>query len=351
MKKYNVLVCGAGSGGGNNLIRSLRAGNIPLNIIGSNVNKFEKWRSVADRTYILPFASAGDYIEKLNALIAVENIDLLIVSNISEIIVVSERRDLIKTRVFLPDDRVMKVCNDKVETYGLFQKNNIPCSKFRELSSVDDLYQFANEHPADKYWVRAIIGAGSLAATWVNTPEQAESWLKLWLQLRGMSWSDFMIEEFLPGEDYALQSVWKDGTLQVCKMIRRLEYVHMRNTLSGSSSSPVVALTERNDVVISTAMKAIHVLSKITDGKPNGNFSIDFKKNKNGVPFITEINIGRFCMITPIFDLTGNINTAERHVACALGLDITTDYEPIDVEEGVYLLRGLDMEPKIVRGK
>lgn len=348
MRKYNILVGGAGSGGGNNLIRSLRQGKVPLKIIGANINQFEKWRSVADRTYILPIARSDDYIEKLNELISIEKIDLLIISNIQEMEVVSAKRDLIKTKVFLPDDRIMKVCNDKVETYKLFRKNNIPCAKFKLLENVDDLYKFVNENPADKYWVRSVRGAGSVAATWINRPDQAEDWLNLWIQMRGMHWNDFMIEEFLPGKDYALQSVWKNGVLQVCKMIRRLEYVHMQNTLSGSSSSPTAALTEKNDAVISTALEAISVLSKITDGKPNGNYSMDFKEDINGIPFITEVNIGRFCMITPIFDLTGRINTAERHVRCALDIK-TPQYDPIDIEEGVYLLRGLDMEPKIVR--
>ncbi len=349
MKKYNILIGGAGSGGGNNLVRSLRRSKLPLNIIGCNINKFEKWRSVADYTYIVPKADSDNYIEELNRLVVDENIDLMIVSNIKEMEVVSKRRTEIKTRVFLPDDEIMGVCNDKVETHTLFRKNNIPCSRFKRLTSVNDIYKFTDKYPADRYWLRAIRGAGSVAAAWVNTPDQAKDWLNLWIQLRGMNWTDFMIEEFLPGKDYALQSVWKNGVLQVCKMIQRVEYVHMNNTLSGSSSSPTVALTEKNNIVISTAIKAIKLLSKITDGKPNGNFSMDFKCDKNGIPFITEVNIGRFCMITPIFDLTGHINTAERHVECALDLNITTDYGPIDIEEGVYLLRGLDMEPKIVR--
>ena len=348
MKKYNVLIGGAGSGGGNNLVRSLKQCEIPMNVIGSNIDKYETWRSNADRTYLLPRAISDNYISELNDLINAENIDLIIVSNIEEMEVVSEKRELINTAVFLPHDKIMKVCNDKIDTHKLFEKNNIPCSKFKKLSSLDDIYRFTKANPADRYWIRAARGAGSIAATWVNTPEQAKSWLDLWIQMRGMSWSDFMIEEFLPGKDYALQSVWKDGELQVCKMIQRLEYVHMKNTLSGSSSSPTVALTLKNDEVIATALRAVKILSELTDGKPNGNYSMDFKEDKNGVPFITEINIGRFCMITPIFDFTGKINTAGMHVACALGLE-TIKHNPIDIEEGVYLVRGLDMEPKVVR--
>jgi len=350
MRKYNILLLGAGSGGGNNLIRSLQKGSLSLNIIGGNANKFDALRSIVSPTYVLPIARSSEYIDKLNNLIVKEHIDLIIVSNITEMEVVSEKRQQIKSKVFLPHDTIMKVCNDKVKTFELFKKNDIKCAKFKRLESADDLYDFANTYKFEKYWVRAIRGAGSVAAAWFYTPTQAEDWLNLWINLRNMPWSDFMIEEFLPGEDYALQSVWKDGVLQVCKMIRRVEYVHMRNTLSGSSSSPVVAVTERNKEVIETALKAVNVLSRLTDGKPNGNFSMDFKENADGTPYITEVNIGRFCMITPIFDFTGKINTAIRHVECGLNLDITKEADPIDIEEDVYLLRGLDMEPLVVRG-
>ena len=65
---------------------------------------------------------------------------------------------------------------------------------------------------------------------------------------------------------------------------------------------------------------------------------------------ITEFNIGRFCMITPIFDLTGKINTAEAYIKSAFEEELT-GVNPIDIEEDMYLLRDLDTLPTIINGK
>ena len=80
------------------------------------------------------------------------------------------------------------------------------------------------KNPSDKFWIRTRSGAGSIAATWVNNGEQAKSWIKLWVELRGFELTNFTISEFLPGRDYAFQSVWKNGNLLVAKLAERLVY-------------------------------------------------------------------------------------------------------------------------------
>ena len=63
---------------------------------------------------------------------------------------------------------------------------------------------------------------------------------------------------------------------------------------------------------------------------------------------VCECNIGRFCMITPIFDRTGKYNMAEMHVRSAFDDNSVTIADPIDIAEDYYLLRELDTLPTIV---
>jgi len=51
-------------------------------------------------------------------------------------------------------------------------------------------------------------------------------------------------------------------------------------------------------------------------------------------------------MITPIFDLTGKINTAEAYVRCGLDLPIDYNYE-LDYDPEKYMIRELDTLPTI----
>ena len=82
----------------------------------------------------------------------------------------------------------------------------------------------------------------------------------------------------------------------------------------------------------------------------SGVCSFDLKENVDGVPCITEINAGRFAMITSIYDLTGKYNMAVTYVRLALGdrVDIS---DPYDIAEDYYLVRDLDTEPGVFRAQ
>ena len=73
-----------------------------------------------------------------------------------------------------------------------------------------------------------------------------------------------------------------------------------------------------------------------------------FKCDREGNPNITEINIGRFFMITPAFDWTGRYNTAEIYLRSAFDdlIDIDDPLGDFPAEE-TYLMRELDITPDV----
>lgn len=109
------------------------------------------------------------------------------------------------------------------------------------------------------------------------------------------------------------------------------------------SSTPEIARTLRDEAALETLQRAVHVLSD----RPEGNFNMDLKGDVDGVMNITEVNIGRFCMITPIHDRTGRVNTAEAYVRSAFGERMSIA-DPIDIQEGQVMIRELDTEPLIL---
>lgn len=343
---YNILVTGAGGGGGENLIGSLRAGGLDLYIYGSNMDEYLLAKSSADQSIWLPSAKQPRYINDLAQVVRKHKIDLVIPNNDTEVSRISRDREHLPCRVFLPPDDEVRVCQDKLRLYQLLAEHEVPQADCRELTSLDDIDDFVATTEHEKFWVRPRRGSGSMGATWVRTAEQARNWVKLWVELRGFEINDFTISEFLPGRDYAFQSVWKNGQLQVAKMVERLSYVMGRNRLSNMSSTPAVARTVQDEAALATIIKAIRTVSD----SPNGNYNLDLKGNHKGVMCVTEFNIGRFCMITPIFDLTGRHNTATVHVKCALDLPLDIR-EPVDIEPDIYLIRELDTRPKIISGR
>ena len=346
--KRKVLVTGAGGGGTNNLIRSLRVSSLDLEIYGSNLDPFNLAKSGADKNFLLPSASDPNYVNALLDRVEREGIELIIPNNDREIRRISDERDRVPCRLFLPPKGVVDVCQDKHEMHMQLKASDLPTAKSIPINDYKDIEPAidALAHTGDRFWIRPRTGSGSKGATWVKNAEQARSWISLWHELRGFPVNAFTISEFLPGRDYAFQSIWRNGRLVVAKLCERLTYFFGENQLSGMSSTPAVARTVRDDAAIETALRTVQIICD----RPHGNFNLDMKADSDGVMNVTECNIGRFFMITPIFDLSGKINTAEIHVRCAFDESLNIN-EIIDIEEDVYLLRDLDTEPMIVAGK
>src|SRR5207245_5530581 len=73
-----VLVTGAGTGSSENLLRSLRAGDASLALVGCHHDRFALKSSAADAKYLVPPATHRDYPRALGRIIGREKVDLLI---------------------------------------------------------------------------------------------------------------------------------------------------------------------------------------------------------------------------------------------------------------------------------
>lgn len=347
-----VLITGAGGGGSNNLIRDLRTVDTETVVIGSQMDRYLAAKSLADRTYLLPVATEADaYVDAMNRLIEKESIDLVVPNSDREVATVSARRDDLNCRVFLPSDASVRACQDKLAFARTMTAGGIPVARTAHVPSIADVEQVWEEHfaGADMLWIRPRSGSGSKGATKVQNPRQTAAWIEYWRDVRGYSEDVFLLHEYLPGRDCAVQSTWVDGKVQIMKTLERVSYYGGEARPSGQSSTPQVARTFRDDSVLDTCLRSAAVLDGAdgSPGAPHGNWNFDLKQDADGRWCLTEINIGRFCQITPGFDLTGRHNMIEAYIR--LGMGERPDYgDPIDIEEDMYLLRFLDTEPLVL---
>ena len=179
----------------------------------------------------------------------------------------------------------------------------------------------------------------------MKNPEQVRSWIQYWEKMRGIRPGSFILSEYLPGRDFCVQSLWKNGTLILTKMAERITYID-GGSPSGVSSTPSLAKTAFEPEVIDVCTKAIRAL----DAKASGVFFVDVKESADGQPCITEINAGRFATITNIHDLTGKYNMAEVYVRLALGEKVKIR-EAYDFTEDYYLVRSVDTLPLVIPGE
>jgi hypothetical protein len=339
-----VLITSAGSGASNNLMRSLRAGDSSLVIVGCHSDRFMLSKSPADVNYLVPPLGHPEYVATLRWIVRKQAIALVVPNSDADVRAVSAARARIGCRCFLPRHPVIERCQDKYRLAVLLRGRGVPVAetyRVRSLRDVGAIFERLRAHR--RLWCRVRRGSGSVAAIPVVSPEQARGWIAYWDEMRGTPVGEFTLSEYLPGRDFAVQGLWKDGALILLKTCERLSYFNGGSQPSGVSSTPAVGKLVFDPRVVDVCRAAIHALGR----RASGVFSIDLKENASGVPCVTEINAGRFCMITNIFDLTGTHNMAATYVR--LGLDEPVEIrDEYDVTDEYYLVRDLDTLPGIV---
>jgi len=322
-----ILVTGCGGAASANFIKSLRMSDERYYIVGTDSNKYRLELSHTDVSYQMPLASDPSYVEKLNEIIHMENIQMVHAQPDPEVLFLSNNREKIDAIINLPAKETVQLCQDKYALINRLRQNNIPVAEARSYG---------------KRWYRATKGAGGKASLIITTESEIKMWRDYWRKREpGIK---FMLSEFLPGPEYAWQSLWWNGKLIVSQARQRLEYLFGYLTPSGQTSSPTVAKTVHNSTVNQTCTDAILAV----DSKATGIFCVDLKENDKGVPCVTEINAGRF-FTTSNFITEAGCNMPHYHAKLSMGdkMPPLQQYNP--VEKDLYWVRGMDVKAKLMR--
>jgi glutathione synthase/RimK-type ligase-like ATP-grasp enzyme len=263
----------------------------------------------------------------------------------TDVKIFADLRGKLPCRTFLPRKTIVELCQDKFKLAAYLKRHRLPVPLtyvVTSLARVDEIFRWLA--PRTVLWCRIRRGSGSMGAIPVKSPEQACGWIRYWQEMRGIPPQSFTLSEYLPGRDYCVQSLWKQGKLVLVRMHERLSYYVAGSSASGVSSTAGLAkiiLKPRVARMCSSAVRAL-------DPRASGVYFVDVKENERGTPCITEINAGRFANVTTIHDTAAKHNMAATYVRLALGapVDIRNPYEPAG---NCYVTRDLDMVPAIFR--
>jgi hypothetical protein len=338
-----VLVTRAGTGAANNLMRSLRAGDPLVRIVGCHSDPFFLRKSSADSNYLLPSPRHSNFADMLRDVVERAHVSVVIPITDEDVHLIAGLRETLPCRVFLPRPETIALCQDKYALAEALRGCGVPVPATCAVNNLDEVDAlFRRLGASRRLWCRARRGTGSVAAIPVTTPAQARAWISYWEEMRGFPNTEFMLSEYLPGRDFACQTLWRGGAPVLVKTSERLSYFGGRNTPSGTSSIGGLHKMVNVPRVVDTSLAAVRAV----DPNPAGAFSVDLKEDAEGRPCVTEINVGRFLTGTPIFDLTGRHNMSVTYVRLALGEPV--DIQPVyDVVEDYYMVRDLDALPDI----
>jgi carbamoyl-phosphate synthase large subunit len=329
-----LIVTGAGGAPALNFIKSLHLAPEPVYVIGADSNEFNLALSAADENHLVPTAADSDYVPVLKDLIRETRADFLFAQPDPEIAVISEYRDELDIRTFLPSRETIRICQDKFLAFECWKRAGMKVPATRLAQSQDDLRLMFNAF--GELWLRPTIGAAGRGSLHAKDLESAIDWIEF-----NKGWGTYTIAEYLSPHSVTWQSIWNQGELVVAQGRRRLSWAFGDRAMSGVTGITAVGVTVSDPILDDIAFKAITAI----DPEPHGIFSVDMTYSPDQVPNPTEINIGRF-FTTHLFFSQAGLNMPRILLKLAFGEEmppISRTMSPLP--DGLVWIRGMDREP------
>ncbi len=281
-----VLVTGSGGVAGVNFVRALKTKSNHF-VVGTEFSKYFSVFPEVDRLINTPRHSDPEFVTVIKNIIEDHKIEFLHPQPTSEMLVLADHRDAFGASLYLPSNTVIR--RDKHAQYQVLAAKNIKIPRFATIDSEEKMYS-AVEEVGFPLWVRAKSGAGGRLSIKCESAEEILHWIKLWVLKGRAEWSDFVIQQYLPGRDMAWDSLWYQGKLVTSFARQRLDYPFKHLTPSGITGTPTVSKIIHDNKVNIYAENAV----KVIDDKPHGCYSVDLKEDGDSNPVVTEIDSGKF---------------------------------------------------------
>jgi carbamoyl-phosphate synthase large subunit len=335
------MVTGAGGPGAVNLSRSLLAMHPQPWILAADASPHYVLLALGHERVVVPRASDREtYLDEVNRLIDLHDIDFVMPNNSLEIAVLSAERERIAAALFLPDPPVLDAANSKWASYEAWAETDIPVPLTALLSTPDDVHQAFDEMQPDgdtPVWVRGagIPGKGiGVASLPCRTVAQAIQWIDYW-----KGWGGMIASEYLPGRNLTWMGLLHEGRLVTSQGRERLAYVIPHVSPSGITGAPAISKTIHDAEVNRIGEAAVLAL----DPNYTGVGFVDMKGDAEGRPRVTELNAGRFGT-THYFYTAAGVNFPELLLQVAAGEEPRVPTRDILPPELVWI-RTLDAGP------
>jgi len=335
-----ILVTGAGGSPAVNFTRSLRAAPEKFYLVGTDSSKYYLHRAETDERYLVPGALDKDYLQILSEIIHETKAEFLHVQNDAEMEIISENREKLPIKLFLPSKETVRICLNKLESYKRWAEAGIKQPQTMLIHTEDDL-KVAFEKFGNKIWLRDTTGAGGRGSLPATDYKVAKSWLDF-----KEGWGKYTAAECLEPNSVTWMSIWDEGKLIVAQGRERLYWELSKISPSGVTGATGGGVTVADPRVDEIAQKAILAIDK----KPHGIFSVDLTYDNTGVPCPTEINIGRFFTTHEFFTRAG-LNMPYIFAKMAFGESIESIGNIIlekkinPLPTGLVWIRGMDFLP------
>ena len=316
-------------------------------LIGTDINPLAMGlyqNELFHKTYLVPSASSPDYWNAIESLIAENQIDMAIILPELEVMEWSRRKAIgtLPCKALIPDYSMAELLVDKSKMTEILKDLDIvpPSVTFsRDTVKLHEVFDVLKGN----FWVRSTSGTSGLGSLKVED----EASLRNWIQINP-NVSQFIASKFLSGRNLACKMLYYNGKLLRTACAERVNYIMAKVAPSGITGNTSFGRLLNEPDLVKEAKRAMDHLFKHTGAEQHGFFTVDFKEDENGKPYITEINV-RHVAFTQCF-AAGGANFASDTVRL-LNEDPEFDlgYKMYEFEKDLIFLRDVDSLPILMK--
>lgn len=281
--------------------------NIELKLYGADMTESAPALFYCDQTVIVPRISDPSYISTLQKVCVEEQIDALIPTIDTDLLLLSSNKNSFGfTKVWISDVDKVALCRDKRFTADYFHSIGL-----NSPSPVDNWENYCSGYPA---FIKPKDGSSSVFAYRVNNEEELISYAK--------QVPEYIIQPFIDGVEYTVD--------MFCDYNGNPIYITPRIRLAVRAGE-VLKTEIRQDEQIISEMKKL-----AADYKPCGQITIQLiKDNKTGINYYIEIN-PRFGGGAPL-TIKAGADSAEALLRIMTGEKL--NYQENKAEDGAIFCR------------
>jgi carbamoyl-phosphate synthase large subunit len=318
-----------------------------IELIGTDINPLSiglYQKDLFDKTIVVPAATSSNYWSTIEAIIKENQIDIAVILPELEVMEWSKRKETqaLPCKALIPDLSMADLLVDKSKMTEILKDLDIvpPSVTFsRDHQNLKEVFDVLKGN----FWVRSTSGTSGLGSLKVEDEDSLKNWIQI-----NPNVQQFIASQFLPGRNLACKMLYYNGKLLRTACAERVNYIMAKVAPSGITGNTSFGRLLNEPDLVKEAKRAMDFLFDYTGAAQHGFFTVDFKEDDKGKPYITEINV-RHVAFTQCF-AAGGANFAADTVRL-LHDDITFDfdYTMYEFEKDLIFLRDVDSLPIMMK--
>jgi len=318
-----------------------------IELVATDINRLAVGlyqKDLFGQSFIVPGANSPDYWPAIEKLVADQQIDMAVILPELEVMAWSKRKltHALPCKALIPDHSMAELLVDKSKMTDILKDLDIvpPSVTFsRDLEDFGEVF----EKLKGNFWVRSSSGTSGLGSLKVDDEDSLRNWIQI-----NPNVQQFLASQFLPGRNLACKLLYFNGKLLRTACAERVNYIMAKVAPSGITGNTSFGRLLNEPELVKEAQRAMDHLFAHTGAARHGFFTVDFKEDDNGKPYITEINV-RHVAFTQCF-AAGGANFCADTVRLLEGdSSFDFEYKMYEFEKDLIFLRDVDALPILMK--